>query len=130
MITTTAAELASVPHQGSTFVAFSTNMAIISSATMAKMRSDFRIDTSLLSYADARRRSSSESSSNYPFYATAKSSGGEKPKLYRGVGLGWAYDTIQPGAAVTVIGGTSDIYWFKVTVDGRTGYMPGKYLSR
>ena len=88
------------------------------------------IDPKYSSGSSGNSGSSSETSSSYPFSATAKSSGGENPKLYRGVGLGWAYDTIQPGAAVTVIGGTSDIYWFKVTVNGKTGYMPGKFLSR
>ena len=72
----------------------------------------------------------SDPSGGFPFSATAKSSGGEKPKLYRGVGLGWSSETIQPGTVVTVIGNSSDIYWFKVTVNGKTGYMPSKYLSR
>ena len=68
--------------------------------------------------------------SGFPFTAYARESGGEAPQLYRGEGLGWAHDPLQPGTAVTVIGSGSDIYWFQVSVNGTTGYMPSKFLSR
>ena len=68
--------------------------------------------------------------SGFPFTAYARESGGEAPQLYRGEGLGWAHDPLQPGTAVTVIGGGSDIYWFQVSVNGTTGYLPSKFLSR
>ena len=66
----------------------------------------------------------------FPFTAYARSSGGEKPKLFRGEGLGWASDTLEPGTTVTVTGSGKDIYWYKVTVNGKPGYMPSKFLSR
>ena len=68
--------------------------------------------------------------SGFPFTAYARESGGEKPKVYRGEGLGWSSDVLEPGTAVTVLGGGSDIYWFKVSVNGITGYMPSSFLSR
>ena len=73
---------------------------------------------------------SSQSSPTFPFTLYAKASGGEKPKLFQGEGLGWAYVTIEPGTAVTVVGKATDIYWYKVTVNGRPGYMPDKFLSK
>ncbi len=66
----------------------------------------------------------------FPFTAYAISSGGEKPKLFRGEGLGWSYDTLEPGTTVTVTGHGTDIYWYKVTVNGKAGYMPGKFFGR
>ena len=67
---------------------------------------------------------------SFPFTAWAISSGGEKPKLFRGEGLGWASDTLEPGTAVTVTGHGNDIYWYKVTVNGKAGYMPSKFFGR
>ena len=66
----------------------------------------------------------------FPFTAYACSSGGEKPKLYKGEGLGWSSDTLEPGTVISVIGNGNDIYWYKVQVNGQKGYMPGKFLSR
>ena len=74
--------------------------------------------------------SSASTETGFPFTAYAKSSGGEKPKLYRGEGLGWSSDTLEPGTTVTVTGSGTDIYWYKVTVNGQKGYMPSKFLSR
>ena len=73
---------------------------------------------------------SSPANSSFPFTAWAISSGGEKPKLFRGEGLGWDFDTLEPGTPVTVTGRGTDIYWYKVTVNGKNGYMPGKFFGR
>ncbi len=67
---------------------------------------------------------------SFPFTAYARSSGGEKPKLFRGEGLGWDFDTLEPGTTITVTGRATDIYWYKVTVNGKAGYMPGKFFGR
>ena len=79
---------------------------------------------------EAAASASKAETSGFPFTAYARESGGEAPKVYRGEGLGWASDAIAPGTAVTVVAGGSDIYWFQVSVNGTTGYMPSKFLSR
>ena len=79
---------------------------------------------------EAAAEAAKAETSGFPFTAYARESGGEKPKVYRGEGLGWSSDVLEPGTAVTVLGGGSDIYWFKVSVNGITGYMPSSFLSR
>ena len=74
--------------------------------------------------------SSAPGEPGFPFTAYARSSGSEKPKLFRGEGLGWASDTLEPGTTITVTGSGKDIYWYKVSVNGKTGYMPSKFFSR
>ncbi len=74
--------------------------------------------------------SSAPAVSQFPFTASARSSNGEKPKLYRGEGLGWSSDVLEVGTLVTVLARGNDIYWFKVEVNGKTGYMPSKFLIR
>jgi uncharacterized protein YgiM (DUF1202 family) len=72
-----------------------------------------------------------QQSSGFPFSATAvKDSEGNSPRLYRGEGLGWSSDVIAVGATVTVLDAGNDPYWWKVQVNGVSGYMPGKFFIR
>ena len=72
-----------------------------------------------------------QQSSSFPFSATAvKDSEGNSPRLYRGEGLGWSSDVIAVGATVTVVDAGKDPYWWKVQVNGVSGYMPGKFFIR
>lgn len=80
--------------------------------------------------AEAAAAAAGVVSNEFPFTAYAIESGGEKPKLYKGEGLGWTSDVLEPGTVVTVTGPGTDIYWFKVSVGGMGGYMPSKFLGR
>ena len=69
--------------------------------------------------------------SGFPFTAVAVSDGeGNSPRVFKGEGLGWSSDVIGVGTTVTVVGGGNDIHWFKVQVNGSTGYMPSKFIIR
>lgn len=66
-----------------------------------------------------------------PYYTTAKKdSKGNSPRLYQGVGLGWSSVKVGVGDTIYVESKTkTDIYWFKVQVNGQTGYMPNKFFN-
>lgn len=64
-----------------------------------------------------------------PYTTTTKKSGTSSPRLYQGLGLGWSSVKVEEGAEVNVLEKTKDPYWYKVSVDGSTGYMPDKYLN-
>lgn len=68
--------------------------------------------------------------SGFPFAASARANNGEKPRLYKGEGLGWSSDVLAVGTPITVVAPGNDIYWVKVEVNGRTGYMPIKFIIR
>ena len=69
--------------------------------------------------------------SEFPFSAVAiNDSEGNSPRVYKGEGLGWSSDIIGAGTAVTVVGIGNDIHWYKVQVNGSTGYMPSKFFIR
>ena len=69
--------------------------------------------------------------SEFPFTAVAVSDGaGNSPRVFKGEGLGWSSDVVNVGATVIVVGGGSDIHWFRVQVNGISGYMPSKFIIR
>lgn len=65
-----------------------------------------------------------------PYTTTAKQDNkGNSPRLYQGEGLGWSSVKLSVGETVDVVAKAKDIYWVKVEVDGRKGYMPLKFLN-
>lgn len=74
--------------------------------------------------------SSEETSSGFPFMASARENGGEKPKAYMGPGAGWSSETLAVGTSVKVVGPCSDIYWYEVEINGLKRYMPSKFIIR
>ena len=69
--------------------------------------------------------------SGFPFtaYAVADAEG-NSPRVFKGEGLGWSSEILAVGTGITVVGAGNDIYWFKVQVNGSTGYMPSKFFVR
>ena len=65
-----------------------------------------------------------------PYTTTSRTaSDGTSPRLFLGEGLGWSSDIIPVGATVDVLSRGKDPYWYRVSVNGKTGYMPSKYLD-
>ena len=72
-----------------------------------------------------------QQSSGFPFSATAiNDSEGNSPRVYKGAGEGWSSDIIGAGSSITVLGPSSDIYWYEVSAGGIHGYMPSKFFIR
>ena len=72
-----------------------------------------------------------QQSSGFPFSATAVSdSEGNSPRVYKGAGEGWSSDIIGAGTSITVLGPSSDIYWYEVQAGGIHGYMPTRFFIR